>query len=293
MVMRHFAPLCFSAALLALGLSCDGDGNPRSAFPECNPADGACGSDRDCNDGLFCNGVERRAPRDVFANSCGCTWSATVPCPGEQVCDEVLNECRPCDTDADGDGAIAAECGGNDCDDFDAQRFPENTEVCDVGNVDEDCNSATYGNRDADGDGDIDGLCCNDSDGVLRCGTDCDDSRAGVNLRAPEVCNERDDNCNGVVDEDAQVALYIDFDADGYGAVSSNPTLGCAGTPGFSILGNDCDDKDVSVTPGTLHCGAPSDANIRFCTSAGVFTVLACPANTTCRSQPNGAGSCE
>ena len=88
------------------------------------------------------------------------------------------------------------------------------------------------------------------------------------------------------------MALYIDFDQDGYGQISSSPTLGCPGTPGFSSLGNDCNDKDVSVTPGTLHCGAPTASGILFCNSAGAFETLTCPAQTTCVSQPNGTGSC-
>ncbi|MBI5497891.1 MAG: FG-GAP repeat protein [Deltaproteobacteria bacterium] len=37
----------------------------------------------------------------------------------------------PCSTDRDGDGALAAACGGADCDDEDASAFPGATEVCD------------------------------------------------------------------------------------------------------------------------------------------------------------------
>lgn len=290
--MRYLTFHSASVVLTALTLSCGDDANPRRAFPECSPLAGACASDRDCNDGLFCNGAERCAPRDIFANSCGCTWSASVACVGEQVCDEVANACRPCDTDADGDGSIAAECGGSDCDDADADRFGGNTEICDATNHDEDCNPATFGTLDDDGDGEVSAQCCNGSGADLRCGLDCDDSRAGVNVNSPEVCNGRDDDCDGLTDNGVQVALYIDFDADGYGQVTNSPTLGCAGTPGFSILGNDCDDKDVSVTPGTLHCGAPTVSAIRLCSSAGVFETLACPGQTTCFSQPNGSGAC-
>jgi hypothetical protein len=42
-----------------------------------------------------------------------------------------------CQTDEDGDGAYAMECGGDDCDDTDDRRAPMNTELCDE--VDNDC----------------------------------------------------------------------------------------------------------------------------------------------------------
>jgi hypothetical protein len=40
--------------------------------------------------------------------------------------------------DADGDGHRAMNCGGDDCDDADANRFPGRTEVCDTTMHDED-----------------------------------------------------------------------------------------------------------------------------------------------------------
>src|SRR5512143_1962870 len=56
----------------------------------------------------------------------------------------------PC-TDADGDGHGAISCGGDDCDDADANRYPGNAEVCDAAGVDDDCDPATLG-PDADHD---------------------------------------------------------------------------------------------------------------------------------------------
>ena len=68
-------------------------------------------------------------------------------------------ECRP--RDADGDGVDSLVTGGSDCDDNDRNRFPGNTEVCDPDGHDEDCDYATFGNRDADGDGYFDAMCTN------------------------------------------------------------------------------------------------------------------------------------
>jgi hypothetical protein len=164
-----------------------------------------------CDDGRFCNGVERCAPDDPLASVQGCL-RGDFPCELRQVCNEATNACTgPCSTDADGDGEVSAACGGTDCDDRDAQRYSQATEVCDAANLDEDCDNATYGERDDDSDGDVDARCCNGD----RCGLDCDDSKAGVNRGSPEVCNGIDDNCNAMTDEGLTQALYPDADFDG------------------------------------------------------------------------------
>ncbi len=99
--------------------------------------------------------------------------------------------------DADGDGHDSLACGGNDCDDDDPNRYGGNSEVCDAEGRDEDCIADTVGDRDADGDGFVDALCCNGTE----CGPDCDDSLADVRPGVAELCNGRDDDCDGVTDE--------------------------------------------------------------------------------------------
>ncbi|MDP2762395.1 MAG: putative metal-binding motif-containing protein [Sideroxyarcus sp.] len=99
--------------------------------------------------------------------------------------------------DCDGDGVSIAN---DDCDDNDAARYPGATEIADFAGHDEDCNDATLGNLDSDGDGFIDSRVCN---GTI-CGDDCDDARPAVNPHAAELPNRRDDNCNGVIDDDLE-----------------------------------------------------------------------------------------
>lgn len=104
--------------------------------------------------------------------------------------------------DCDGDGEAAAECGGNDCDDDDARRFPSATEVCDADDVDEDCDPSTFGGRDGDMDGAVDAACCNvQPGGDLLCGSDCDDDDINVNPSATEICDAADNDCSGAADD--------------------------------------------------------------------------------------------
>lgn len=124
-----------------------------------------CALDAHCDDGLFCNGIERCTgePRLGGADVHGCL-SGPSPCRANEICDESQDVCLArCnqEPDRDGDGAISIACGGADCDDNDPNRFPGNAEVCDANGVDEDCDLRTFGNRDSDGDGYIDALCRN------------------------------------------------------------------------------------------------------------------------------------
>ncbi len=259
----------------------------------CSKVDLECVNDADCDDAVFCNGVERcevRQGEGVCAAGVALACAeAFGTCGGR--CNELSQTCVAVNpgTDADGDGHASFLCDGDDCDDTDATRYPGNTELCD--DHDEDCNDATLG-PDVDGDGSASFACCNPQpDGLLSCGFDCDDTRATINSTAVESCNGVDDDCDGVIDEGLSVPLYLDFDGDGYG-VAGNTVEDCPGVPGFSILGNDCNDKNAAITPGTMVCDVSIATQVNLCTNTGLFTALNCPAQQTCRAQPNGTGFC-
>jgi len=116
----------------------------------------ACTSDAVCDDGLWCNGRETCDPSSPLADSLGCapgTWPS-VPSGGrcDEDADRVLSWCDV-HGDADGDGHDSLDCGGDDCNDHDAQSYPGNTEVCDDHGHDEDCDPTTVGREDLDHDG--------------------------------------------------------------------------------------------------------------------------------------------
>jgi len=107
-----------------------------------------------------------------------------------------------------------------------------------------------------DGDGDGFGdpalsvsTCDVEAGHVVQAG-DCDDIDARVHPDADEVCNERDDNCDGQVDEDAPASLwFLDTDGDGYGGDAEAVTA-CVAPEGYVDTSGDCDDGSAEVHPG-------------------------------------------
>ena len=211
-----------------------------------------CMEDSECQDTSYCNGEEfcddgvcKRGARPSCDDGIACTTDR---------CSESLLRCVHEAPDFDGDGHFDATCVGDDgplgddCDDDNADRYPGNIEVCDAAHVDEDCNPATLGNRDRDGDGAIDQACCNqNAAGTLVCGSDCDDNKPSVRPGASEICDLFDNDCDGMTDEEGAVMLFPDRDFDGHGEEDAAPEAQCAGTPGYAAVDDDCDDADPAV----------------------------------------------
>jgi hypothetical protein len=129
-------------------------------------------------------------------------------------------------------------------------------EVCD--GVDNDCDGAIDEGLplktfflDADGDsfgGTTTMQACAPPEGYTDKGKDCDDDDPAVYPGAPEVCNNVDDNCNGVADEGIQKpTFYRDNDGDGFGGPLT--ILACSAPQGYAEAGGDCNDLNPKIHP--------------------------------------------
>lgn len=104
-------------------------------------------------------------------------------------------------------------------------------------------------------------------DGVVPVGFaakdgDCDENDEKAHPGATEVCNKKDDDCDGQTDEGAEpVPLWPDGDGDGfYASATGTAKMGCGNVPGFAARGGDCDDLDASVNPGATEiCNGKDD----------------------------------
>jgi hypothetical protein len=107
---------------------------------------------------------------------------------------------------------------------------------------------------DADGDGWGDDLgaleACEPPHGHVTQGGDCDDTEAEVHPGAEELCNARDDDCDGVADDGATHDWYLDSDGDGWGDESTWTQACEMPGDGWVEQGGDCDESDPAVHPG-------------------------------------------
>ncbi len=147
-----------------------------------------------------------------------------------------------------------------DCDDSDATIAPGAPEVCD--HIDQDCdgtvdNSATdaisiYTDSDDDGFGDPSTAftACWAADGQSRGGGDCDDDDETIHPGADESCDDVDEDCNGITDDDPIDGTdhYLDGDGDGFGDPFFVGSV-CAPVGSWVESSADCDDEDALVHP--------------------------------------------
>ncbi len=224
---------------------------------------------------------------------------ASVSPDGIEICDGIDNDCDgvidpdtaagvlPWFVDGDGDGygdsaALFYACAPGpdgvandlDCDDTDIDISPDGAEVCDGkdndcdGLVDDDDDSVdittaslfyTDADRDGYGDAETPVFACEPVDGLVDDNTDCDDDDGSIHPAALEICDDLDNDCDGLVDdEDDDIdlstvrAFYPDGDGDGYG-VPVDAIEGCRLPSGYSLEPSDCDDEDPAVNPGATE----------------------------------------
>jgi hypothetical protein len=224
----------------------DGDGVPRcgGSFDGC---DGASCDQLDCNDkDPFVGPFGRETCGNGKDDDCSAGCDGAGGSAGDEAC-----------ADADGDGAS----GSQDCDDSDpcrASTIKEEKNFCKTeeavfpllpqtcldklaaegktleppycgDGIDEDCNGS-----------DVACVTDEDCDGYPAA-KDCDDKDPKVNPAAVEVCDGKDNNCDGKIDEGC---YPCDVDGDGYAAIGNRD-------PSCKLPKTDPDDLDSGINPGT------------------------------------------
>ncbi len=121
-----------------------------------------------------------------------------------------------------------------------------------------------------------------DGDGFYSAATggdDCDDNDPQRYPLRHEDCDNKDNDC----DE----ATFGNKDSDGDGFIDAKCT---APTSRGVIGGNDCDDNNYQIKPGSQVCS--DNYSVKLCELGGGFMNLPCGSNLKCYSQPNGLGIC-
>ncbi len=217
-----------------------------------------CTANSDCPKGYICADAE----------------GTSGPAGGKQ-CLHVSGEC-PCSAQATADGASTPCVAKNGVGTCQGKRtcLAGGLSACDApaavaeacNGMDDNCNGLTdelgatgctsfYGDNDGDGigAGAATCLCSNVGTSLAAGNTDCDDNNYAVYPGAPEICNDVDDNCNGVTDEGC------DADGDGW----CNQAASVVGTPKVCKFGGgDCNDSSAAIHPGQPDtCGNGVDDN--------------------------------
>lgn len=230
-------------------------GVPEAGAPEAGASDSGAG-----DSGADAAPVDNRVPVEVdglcFEAQCLQTCTSiddcddNDPCTGQETCDGSRGVCV--------DGVTPTCDDGNDC----------TADRCDgiQGNPADDY--CVYELVDEDGDGHA-------PDTLGECGDDCDDGDKTVFTGAPELCDNKDNDCDGMDEGNAKPFWYVDCDEDGFShstdnAVQqcdepTNPPAICGGGGKWTTTApnkpenTDCNDSDEREKPGDPETTAQCD----------------------------------
>ena len=220
-----------------------------------------CQTNDDCNDDLFCNGLE-------YCDAGGsCQSAATVPCQddslycnGAETCNEATDQCEHSGDPCSDDGLY---CNGN-------EACNERDDVCDHSgdpcsddglwcNGSESCNESTnqcdhVGAPDCSDDG----LYCNGAESCNEANDQCDHSgdpctNDGIFCNGAETCNESADSCDHSGDPCVDDGLY------------------CNGTESCNEANDQCDHTNAPCPDDGTFCNGDEscDEATDSCSSTG------------------------
>ncbi len=277
------------------------------------------------------------APSGYVADNTDCDDSSGAMHPGlTETCDGIDNNCDGqtdegvlntyfLDADEDGYGdsnTTTQACSAtglyvenaDDCNDLEPLAYTGAVETCDGvdnncdGETDEGVQNVYYLDVDGDGYGTASMYGCTLPSGYADLSADCDDDNSSVYPSANEVCDGIDNNCDGFLDDEdplydvtSDLTYYLDNDGDGFGDDSTS-MLSCA-SPGaeYVLLGEDCDDQNVDISPDALeecneiddNCDGEVDEDYIDETGLYSFDDHCGSCNTLCDDEiPNGIGQC-
>ena len=206
---------------------------------------------------------------DSSSNWCGSSNPITGPGSDFGTPGGVNDSCACYFSDGDGDGwGTDASCGLLDCDDNDVNWNPAATDICEDG-LDQNCDGADAVcpclQTDGDGDGFGDGLGCSPAD--------CNDSNPFIYPGAAELCNNIDEDCNGVLDDGDPAFMCAPTSMVATTQCSSATCLVATCTAGWydvdGIYSNGCETEDLvtnscasAISLGSVGSGGVSQSAV-------------------------------